>query len=340
MAEEAEKEKSEIVEDEEEAPSFHQVEGLQEHGINVGDINKLKQAGCNTIESVIMHTRKELCAIRGFSDAKVDKILEAVGKVCPTHAFVSATIALERRANVIKITTGSAQFDTLLGGGIETMSVTEMFGEFRTGKTQLCHTLAVTAQLPANLKGANGKVAYIDTEGTFRPERITQIAERFGVDQTAVLDNILIARAYTHEQQFDLLVEIAARMAEDRFRLLIVDSVTSLFRVDFSGRGELSERQQKLGKMMNRLIKISEEFNVAVVITNQVMSDPGGGAMFVVDPKKPIGGHVIAHASTTRLYLRKGKGEQRIVKLYDSPNLPEAEATYAIEVGGIVDAKE
>ncbi|EDR23978.1 meiotic recombination protein dmc1, putative [Entamoeba dispar SAW760] len=331
----------EIEEDEiEEVPSFHSIDILQQQGINVGDINKLKSAGCNTIESVVMHTRKELCSIRGFSDSKVDKIMEAVSKIFPTHSFISATTSLERRANVIKITTGSSQFDQLLGGGIETMSVTEMFGEFRTGKTQLCHTLAVTTQLPSHLKGGNGKVAYIDTEGTFRPERITQIAERFGVDQTAVLDNILIARAYTHEQQFDLLIEVAARMAEDHFRILIIDSVTSLFRVDFSGRGELSERQQKLGKMMNKLIKISEEFNVAVVITNQVMSDPGGGAMFVVDPKKPIGGHVIAHASTTRLYLRKGKGEQRIVKIYDSPNLPEAEATFAIDTGGIIDAKD
>ncbi|EKE42819.1 hypothetical protein ENUP19_0246G0033 [Entamoeba nuttalli] len=331
----------EIEEDEvEEVPSFHSIDILQQQGINVGDINKLKSAGCNTIESVVMHTHKELCAIRGFSDSKVDKIMEAVSKIFPTHSFISATTSLERRANVIKITTGSSQFDQLLGGGIETMSVTEMFGEFRTGKTQLCHTLAVTTQLPSHLKGGNGKVAYIDTEGTFRPERIAQIAERFGVDQTAVLDNILIARAYTHEQQFDLLIEVAARMAEDHFRMLIIDSVTSLFRVDFSGRGELSERQQKLGKMMNKLIKISEEFNVAVVITNQVMSDPGGGAMFVVDPKKPIGGHVIAHASTTRLYLRKGKGEQRIVKIYDSPNLPEAEATFAIDTGGIIDAKD
>ncbi|KAL7711896.1 Meiotic recombination protein DMC1 [Entamoeba marina] len=331
-----------VIDDESEQDpiSFHLVDILQEHGINVGDINKLKAAGCNTIESIAMRTKKELCAIRGFSEAKVDKLLEASGKINPAHSFISATNALEKRSNVIKISTGSEQFDALLGGGIETMSVTEMFGEFRTGKTQICHTLAVTTQLPKDMKGGNGKVAYIDTEGTFRPERIAQIAERYGVDQTAVLDNILIARAYTHEQQFDLLVEVAARMAEDNFRMLIVDSITSLFRVDFSGRGELSERQQKLGKMMNKLIKICEEFNVAVVITNQVMSDPGANAMFVSDPKKPIGGHVIAHASTTRLYLRKGKGEQRIVKIYDSPNLPEAEATYAIENGGIVDAKD
>ncbi|KAL7720747.1 Meiotic recombination protein DMC1 [Entamoeba marina] len=283
--------------------SFHLVDILQEHGINVGDINKLKAAGCNTIESIAMRTKKELCAIRGFSEAKVDKLLEASGKINPAHSFISATNALEKRSNVIKISTGSEQFDALLGGGIETMSVTEI-------------SYNTTSK---DMKGGNGKVAYIDTEGTFRPERIAQIAERYGVDQTAVLDNILIARAYTHEQQFDLLVEVAARMAEDNFRMLIVDSITSLFRVDFSGRGELSERQQKLGKMMNKLIKICEEFNVAVVITNQVMSDPGANAI---------------------LYLRKGKGEQRIVKIYDSPNLPEAEATYAIENGGIVDAKD
>ncbi|KAL6007267.1 Meiotic recombination protein dmc1 [Asimina triloba] len=226
-------------------------------------------------------------------------------------------------------------------------------------------------QLPVNMRGGNGKVAYIDTEGTLypfitglafltsanlhrmghgrddtshlvygksvfdifvpRPDRIVPIAERFGMDAAAVLDNIIYARAYTYEHQYNLLLGLAAKMAEEPFRLLIVDSVIALFRVDFSGRGELAERQQKLAQMLSRLIKIAEEFNVAVYITNQVhmidvvIADPGGG-VFISDPKKPAGGHVLAHAATIRLMFRKGKGEQRVCKVFDAPNLPEAEA--------------
>ncbi|CCW68978.1 unnamed protein product [Phytomonas sp. Hart1] len=188
--------------------------------------------------------------------------------------------------------------------------------------------------------GGNGKAVYVDTEGTFRPERIRPIAARFGLDPEAILDNILVARAYTHEHQFHLISMVAAKMAEEPFSLLVVDSITGLFRVDFSGRGELAERQQKLGRMMSQLLKIAEEFNIAVYITNQVVSDPGGASMFVADPKKPIGGHVLAHASTTRLSLRKGRGDQRICKIYDSPSLPEMECTYSISDQGIIDVVE
>ncbi|CAL4911653.1 unnamed protein product [Urochloa decumbens] len=194
-------------------------------------------------------------------------------------------------------------------------------------------------QLPIHMHGGNGKVAYIDTEGTFRPERIVPIAERFGMDANAVLDNIIYARAYTYEHQYNLLLGLAAKMAEEPFRLLIVDSVIALFRVDFSGRGELAERQQKLAQMLSRLTKIAEEFNVAVYITNQVIADPGGG-MFITDPKKPAGGHVLAHAATIRLMLRKGKGEQRVCKIFDAPNLPEGEAVFQVTQGGIMDAKD
>jgi meiotic recombination protein DMC1 len=236
---------------------------------------------------------------------------------------------------VIHVTTGSTELDKLLGGGVETMGITEVFGEFRTGKTQLCHTLCVTSQLPVSQGGGSGKVIYIDTEGTFRPERIAPIAARFGLDGTEVLDNILYARAFTHEQQMQLILMAAAQMSEDQYRLLIIDSVTALFRVDFSGRGELAERQQTLGQMMATLTKLAAEFNIAVFISNQVMATPDS-ALFVQAPK-PIGGHILAHASTTRMYLRKGKGAERVAKVYDSPSLPEAEAAYELSDAGIVD---
>ncbi|KAF9350711.1 Meiotic recombination protein dmc1 [Mortierella sp. AD094] len=317
---------------------FSEIDELQNHGINAADITKLKQAGVCTVRCVQMMTKKSLCRIKGLSEAKVDKIKEAAAKL-QSASFITGLEYSVQRKKVIVISTGAKQLDELLGGGIQTMAITEAFGEFRTGKTQIGHTLCVMAQLPAAMGGGNGKAAYIDTEGTFRHERIKAIAERFGIDSEAALDNILVARAYNSEHQMDLITEVAARFAEEKgiFRLLVIDSIIALFRTDFSGRGELSERQQKLNQMLSRLTKIAEEFNVAIYLTNQVQSDPGAGMTFVADPKKPVGGHVMAHASTTRLYLRKGRGEERIAKVYDSPDVPEAEAPYAISAGGIVD---
>ncbi|KAH3763705.1 meiotic recombinase Dmc1 protein [Pelomyxa schiedti] len=288
---------AEADEGEERQLGYHSIDDLQLHGINVGDITKLKAAGCHTVESVLMRTRKDLINVKGISEQKVEKLLEAAAKI-RSISFITGSELYHR----------SSALDTLLKGGIESMGITEVFGEFRTGKTQLCHTVAVTAMLPRSM------------EGTFRPERIEKIAARFNLNPEVVLDNVLYARAYTHEQQMDLLTEVAARMVEEKFALLVVDSVTALFRVDFTGS--------------------SEEFNIAVLMSNQVCADPGAGAMFVADPKKPIGGHVLAHASTTRLFLRKGKGEQRICKVYDSPCLPEEEAIFTISEGGIIDSKE
>ena len=325
--------------EEEELERWTDIERLTEVGIGAADIAKLKGGGVNTVEGLNMFVRKHLVAIKGLSDAKIDKILDAAKKFL-TSGFHTGMEAMEKRRDVVKITTGCKALDDLLGGGVETMSITEAFGEFRTGKTQIAHTLCVTTQLPRSMGGGNGKVAFVDTEGTFRPERIKPIAERFGLEAEAALENIIVARAYTHEHQAALLALLGAKMVEDQFKLLIIDSITALFRVDFSGRGELAERQQKLGKMLSHLVKLAEEFNVAVYITNQVIADPGGASMFVADPKKPVGGHVMAHASTTRLSLRKGRGEQRICKIHDSPCLPESEAVYQISTEGITDAKD
>ena len=326
-------------EEEEEAVAYEGIDKLQEHGINAADIKKLKDAGIHTVAAVIMSTRKRIEAIKGMSDGKVEKIFGAAQRHSD-FSFVSGLAVLQRRQSVRRISTGSEQLNGILGGGIESASITEAFGEFRTGKTQLAHTLCVTAQLPIANGGGNGKVVFIDTEGTFRPDRILAIAERFGVDGNAVLDNIHYARAYTHEHQIKLITEAAAAMIQDRFALAIIDSATALFRVDYTGRGQLAERQQKLGFLLSALNKLAEEFNVAVYLTNQVQADPSGAQSFVADPKKPIGGHVMAHACCTRLSLKKGRGEQRICKIYDSPSLPENEAVYALTEGGVADAKE
>ena len=285
-----------------------------------------------------MTSKRSLYRVKGMSEAKVDKIKEAACRVCDA-GFISALELSVKRQAVFKLSTGSAELDRLLGGGVQSMSITEVFGEFRTGKTQLCMTLCMACQVD-NGEQAGGKAAYIDTEGTFRPERLKDIARRFDLDPEEALENVAYARAFNSEHQMDLITLIAGKFAEEpgKYRLLIVDSIISLFRTDFSGRGDLGERQQRLNQMLARLARIAEEYNVCVLITNQMMADPGATMTFVADPKKPVGGHVLAHASTTRVALRKGRNETRIAKIYDSPDLPEAEATYAIGEGGIVDA--
>jgi DNA repair protein RAD51 len=239
--------------------------------------------------------------------------------------FTTATEMHQRRSELISITTGSKQLDTLLAGGIETGSVTEIFGEFRTGKSQICHTLAVTCQLPFDMGGGEGKCLYIDTEGTFRPVRLLAVANRYGLSGEEVLDNVAYARAYNSDHQLQLLNQASAMMCETR--------------TDFTGRGELSSRQMHLAKFMRTLQRLADEFGIAVVITNQVVAQVDGGpsSMYNPDPKKPIGGNIIAHASTTRLSLKKGRGETRICKIYDSPCLPESDCLFAINEDGIGD---
>ncbi|KAI8794258.1 meiotic recombination protein DMC1/LIM15 isoform X1 [Biomphalaria glabrata] len=328
--------------DDDEESFFQDIDVLQDHGINMADIKKLKQAGICTVKGIQMCTKKKLCNIKGISEAKMEKIKEAAAKICGESGIMTALEYSIKRKQVFKVSTGSQELDKLLGGGIESMAITEAFGEFRTGKTQLSHTLCVTSQIPGAKGYSGGKVVFIDTENTFRPDRLRDIADRFNVDQNAVLDNVLYARAYTSEHQYELLDFVAAKFYEEPgvFKMLIVDSIMALFRVDFSGRGELADRQQKLAQLLSRLQKLSEEYNVACFVTNQMTADPGATMTFQADPKKPIGGHILAHASTVRIMFRKGRGETRIAKIYDSPDLPENEATFAIGLGGITDAKE
>jgi len=307
-------------------------------GITADDVKKLEAQGLHTVESIAYSTKKFLEQIKGISDKKAEKLLAEASKLVPM-GFSTATEIFKHRQDLVQITTGSKDLDKLLDGGIETGSITEIFGEFRTGKTQICHTLCVTCQLPIDHKGGEGKALYIDTEGTFRPERLVAISERFGLEGNAVLDNVATARAYNSDHQNALLVQAAAMMSENRFSLLVVDSATALYRTDFSGRGELSARQMHLARFLRTLLRLADEYGVAVVITNQVVATVDGSAMFHTE-SKPIGGNIVAHASTTRLSLRKGRGEVRVCKIYDSPNLPEAECHFAITSAGIEDVKE
>lgn len=313
---------------------------LERNGITANDIKKLEEAGYYTVESVAYTPKKHLASIKGISEAKADLILQEASKLV-AMGFKTATEIHQIRSNIIFISTGSTELDRLLGGGIETGSITEIFGEFRTGKTQLCHTLAVNCQLPIDMGGAEGRCIYIDTEGTFRPERLVAVAQKYDITGEAVLNHVACARAYNTDHQTQLLIHASAMMTESRYALLIVDSATGLYRTDYSGRGELSTRQMHLARFLRMLLRIADEHGVAVVITNQVVAQVDGAAsMFGGDQKKPIGGNIIAHASTTRLYLRKGRGQTRICKIYDSPCLPESEAMFAINPDGIGDYKE
>lgn len=321
------------------APSgARQVHMLEQYGIASGDIKRLIEGGFHTVESIAFAPRKLLAQIKGIGDTKLDKIIAEVKKLTPT-GFTTASIHHQARKDLVRLTTGSKELDKMLGGGIETSSITELFGEARCGKSQLCHTLCITCQLPFDQGGAEGMALYIDTENTFRPERLRSVAERYGLDPDDILDNVAVARAHNTDHQQQLLVQAAAMMAENRFALIVVDSVTALYRTDFTGRGELADRQQKLAKFLRSLQNLAEEHSCAVVVTNQVVANPDA-AMFAGDGKKPIGGHIMAHSSQTRLSFRKGKGEQRICKVYDSPCLPEGEATFGIYQDGVADVRE
>jgi DNA repair protein RAD51 len=243
-----------------------------------------------------------------------------------------------KRQKLISLTTGSSVLDKLLGCGIETGSITEIFGESRTGKSQLCHSLAVTCQLPISQGGGEGKCLFIDTEGTFRPERLVAIAKRFKLDSDEVLDNVAYARAYNTDHQLQLLVQASAMMAEQKFSLLIVDSVTALYRNEYV-YAELVARQDHLGSFLQKLQSLVAEFGIAAVIVNQVAAqiDDVPSAPKPGEKNIPVGGNVLAHSSTTRIQLKKSYENIRICKVFDSPFLPESEASFAITNGGIKD---
>mmetsp|Transcript_5162 Transcript_5162/g.8554 ORF Transcript_5162/g.8554 Transcript_5162/m.8554 type:complete len:380 (+) Transcript_5162:81-1220(+) len=316
------------------APAEHHGAGLSK-----ADVKLLLEHGIHCVETIAFMPVRKLTDIKGIGEQKANRIMNAAKTLIPLR-MVSAAEMLQMRQNMIQLATGSAQLDALLRGGMETGQITEIFGEFRCGKTQLCHTLCVTCQLPIDRGGAESKALYIDTEGTFRPERLVSIAERYGLNSEDVLENVTYARAYNAEHQEKLLVEAAAVFCDSRYALLVVDSATGLFRTDYTGRSELADRQQALNRFLRKLQRIADEHGVAVVITNQVMATPESGANPFMGPQvKPIGGHIIGHASQTRLFFRKGKGETRICKIYDSPSLPEGEAMFAIGNGGIIDAE-
>ena len=307
-------------------------------GIGPGIASKLEAAGVYDLMGLAVMSPSDLAEMAGVGAAVARKAIQAARNMMKL-GFSDGIEYDNRRKDVHYITTGSKAFNDLLGGkGVESRSITEAYGAFGSGKTQLGLTLAVNVQLPKEKGGSNGKAVYIDTEGTFRPERIRQIAQAMGANSEKVLKNILVARAFNSDHQILLVDRIAEMIKEgEPIKIVIIDSLTAHFRAEFAGRGQLADRQQRLNRYLHNLMKLAEKSNVAIYVTNQVMANP---AMMFGDPTTAIGGNIVGHASTYRIYLRRGKQGSRVAKMIDSPNLPDNECVFLVTEAGVVDGKD
>jgi len=302
-------------------------------GVSSLTAQKLRAAGYTTARDVAFASVREIAEIIG-NEERARQIIMAAQKLIGLQPFITAYELYEKRRGIKRISTGAKSLDDLLGGGIETKAITELVGEFGVGKTQLCHQLSVMVQLPEEKGGLNAKALYIDTENTFRPERIMQIAKYRGLDPQEALKNVLYARAYSSDHQIMIVDEARKLIEKENIKLIIIDSLVSHFRAEYPGRENLAERQQKLNHHISQLLKIADIYNIAVVVTNQVMAQPDA---FFTNPLKPVGGNVVAHGATYRVWIRKGKENVRIAKIFDSPYHPEREVTFRITEEGVVD---
>ena len=304
-------------------------------GIGPAVAAKLESSGIYDLMSLAVMSPAVLGDAAGVGAAVARKAIQAARNMLDL-GFTDGMEFEKKRSNICYITTGSKEFNELLGGkGVESRAITEAFGAYGSGKTQLGLTLAVNTQLPVEKGGANGKTVFIDTEGTFRPARIKQIAEGLGANPEKVLKNILVARAFNSDHQILLLEKVGELIKNgEPIKLMIIDSLTAHFRAEFAGRGQLADRQQKLNRYMHDLMKLSETHNLAVYVTNQVMANP---AQMFGDPTTAIGGNIVGHASTYRIYLRRGKKGSRVAKLIDSPNLPDNECIFWVTNEGVCD---
>jgi DNA repair protein RadA len=303
-------------------------------GIGKKISEKLTEVGFTDPMAIAVSSPSELAGIAETGEATARKIINAVRQMLDV-GFESADKIMERKQAAAKITTGSENLNKILGGGVETQALTEAYGQFASGKSQLAFQLAVNVQLPKEKGGLGKNCLFIDTENTFSPNRIVNIAESLGIDPKKALKGVYVARAYNSEHQVFLIDKAPEMIEEKNIGLIIVDSLMSHFRADFIGRGELARRQQKLNKHLHALQRLSDAHNLAVYVTNQVMANP---AVLFGDPTRPVGGHIVAHQATYRMYLRKGKAGTRIAKLTDAANLPEAEAVFKITENGLADA--
>jgi DNA repair protein RadA len=346
-------------------------------GVGPATEEKLIDAGFSTYQAIAVASSGDLADKADIGDTTAATVIASAKEMADIGGFKTGVEENERRMSMAKITTGVPDIDRMLAGGVETGAITEFYGGFGSGKSQMTHQLSINVQLPVEFGGANSRAIFIDTEDSFRPERITQmvqgldteileaVIEREGLPFTAedvkdstiedengfpimegtpaneiatvFLRRIHLAKAYSSEHQVLLAekaLEIANEYADDEFPvgLIAVDSVMAYLRSEFVGRGELAPRQQRLGKHLATLKQISELHNTAIVLANQVMSNPDS---YFGDPTKPIGGNILGHTSTFRLYIRNSKGTKRVVRLVDAPNLEDGEAVMRVEKGGL-----
>jgi len=310
-------------------------------GIGPTTAKKLRDAGVLTVMDLAVTSSEELSVeINSSKESAAAFIIAAQQLLRDSNLldkeFVTADVALEKRKSLLRCITGSNALDKLLLGGIETQAITEFYGEFGSGKSQVCHTLCVTASQPVENGGFGSGSIYIDTEGTFRPERVDQIAVARGLDPTSVLKSIAVCKVY-NSSHLELIIKDLGKYINDfKARLVIIDSIISLHRAEFAGRGTLADRQQRLNSMLHKIIRLAEIYNISVVITNQVQSSPD---TFFGDPTKAAGGNVLGHASTYRIYLRKS-GENRTAKMIDSPYHPYSDTKFTVTEKGVDDLEE
>lgn len=310
-------------------------------GIGPTTAKKLKDAGILTVMDLAVASSEELAGDINSSKETAATFIMAAQKLLRDSnllekEFVTADAALEKRRAMLRCSTGSKALDDLLLGGIETQAVTEFYGEFGSGKSQICHTLCAIASQPIEEGGLQSGVIYIDTEGTFRPERLNQIARARGYDPSAVLRNVAICKVYNSSHLELIIKDLSKYITDFKAKLVIIDSIIALHRAEFAGRGTLADRQQRLNTMLHKIIRLAEIYNIAVVITNQVQSSPD---TFFGDPTKAAGGNVLGHSSTYRIYLRKS-GENRIAKIMDSPYHPYSDTRFTVNEKGADDIEE
>jgi DNA repair protein RadA len=304
----------------------------------VGDktLQKMRESGYDNLMAIAAALTADLVEASGLGEETAAKIINAARSKLKM-GFEPASEVLKKRESIAKITTGSKTLDELLGGGVETQAILEAYGAFGSGKSQIAHQLAVNVQLPKEQGGVEGKAIFIDTEQTFRPERIVDMAKALEMDPQKALDSIFIARAYNSDHQILLVEKAEEILKKENVKIIIVDSLTASFRSDYLGRGTLANRQQKLNRHIHHLQRLADVYNVAIYVTNQVMSNP---AIMFGDPTAPIGGHIVGHQATYRVYLRRSKENKRIAKLIDSPWLPEGETVFTVGKDGVRDLED
>jgi len=300
----------------------------------------LREAGFRSIKDLVIRGPIDIAEATGITIEKCTLLCNRAREILEDNGvfdkpFITANQIYEKRKSEYRIATGSKNLDELLGGGIETRAITELYGEYGTGKTQICLTLCVTVQQNESEDNLS-RALYVDTENTFRPERIASIASARKIDPNRALENIIVAKAYNSSHQEVIIQESPNIINLNNIKIMIVDSIVSHYRAEFLGRSFLSERQQRINRLLHILLRIAETCKVAVVITNQIQSSPD--AIFG-DPHKATGGNVMAHASTYRLYLKKA-GKNRIARMVDSPYHSESEILFTLNEQGIGDPQK